>query len=298
MRSVRVSGRLATLVFLAGVLAVGCGGPASGAGGMLTIGDIGWTESEAVSNLTKVVLEEDLGYENVELRLVDVETLFEGVENGELDAFQDVWTPNHREYLAGVEGGVEHLDPWYRGTTRFSVAAPDYMDIRSIGEIGSTEATRIYGIEPGSVIMERIPDQTIPEYGLDQQLVASSTPAMLSEVGRLYHNEEDFVFVAWSPHWMNQEYDFTYLEDPKGTLGNLTEPAEISTIVRKDLREEDPAAYAFLNAMTLTEDQVNRLELEIRDADDDPAVGARRWLEDNSSVVEPWISAAKQAREG
>jgi glycine betaine/proline transport system substrate-binding protein len=288
---------VATLALVAGVLAVGCGGPAAGAGGTLTIGSIGWTENVAVSNLTKVALEDDLGYENVELRLVDVKTLFEGVADGELDAFQDVWLPNHEEFLAGVGSEVEHLDPWYRGTTRFSMAAPDYMGIRSIGEINSTDATRIYGIEPGSVIMEKIPNHTIPEYGLKQQLVASSTPAMLSEVDRLYRNEQDFVFVAWSPHWMNQVYDFTYLEDPKGTLGNLTQPAEISTIVRKDLREDDPTAFAFLDALTLTEDQVNRLELEIRDAGDDPAEGARRWLEDNRDVAKPWISAAKRARE-
>jgi len=133
---------------------------------------------------------------------------------------------------------------------------------------------------------------------LEQQLVASSTPAMLYEVDRVYRNQEPFIFVAWSPHWMNQEYDFTHLEDPKGSLGDLTDPAEISTIVRQDLQEEDPVAYAFLNALTLTEDQVNRLELEIRDSDDDPAEGARRWLQDNRAAAQPWISAAKRAQEG
>jgi len=298
MRFVNLSCGIVALL-LAGVLATGCGGPALGAGADLTIGNIGWTENVAVSNLTKVLLEEELGYENVELQLVedDPELLFEGVKDGNLDAYQDVWMPNHKEIMADVEDETERLDPWFRGTTRFSLAAPGYMGIDSIEEIGSTEAARIYGIEPGAVIMERLPNQVIPDYGLEQQLVASSTPAMLYEVDRMYRNEEPFIFVAWAPHWMNLEYDFTYLEDPKRSLGNLTEPAEISTIVRQDLREDDPVAYAFMDALTLTEDQVNRLELEIRDTGD-PAAGARRWLQDNRAVVQPWISAAKRAQEG
>ncbi|MBA3425676.1 MAG: glycine betaine ABC transporter substrate-binding protein [Rubrobacter sp.] len=297
MGSMKIFGRIVALVFLAGVLVTGCG--ASSAGRMLTIGTIKWTENEAVANLTKVLLEDELGYDDVQLQLIedDPKLLFQGVAEGDLHAFQDVWLPNHSEILAEVGDRVEHLHPWYRGTTRFSMAAPSYMGIDSIDEINTTGATEIYGIEPGSVIMQKIPNRTIPEYGLKQQLVAAGTPAMLLEVNSLYRNKEDFVFVAWSPHWMNQEYDFTYLKDPKGSLGNLTEPAKISTIVRKNLKEDDPAAYAFLDALTLTEDQINSLELEIKDADD-PAEGVKRWLEDNDAVADPWISAARQAREG
>jgi glycine betaine/proline transport system substrate-binding protein len=302
MRSLTISGKLMALVLVVGVLTAGCGGSSASTGGTLAIGYVQWDENVAVSNLTKLLLEEELGYESVELRLVKTDPealgqLFEGVASGELDAFQDVWLPNLKKHMARVEGEIEHLDPWYKGATRFSMAAPGYMEIGSIDEINATGATRIYGIEPSSVIMHRIPERTIPEYGLDQQLVTSSTPAMLSVVDRLYHDREDFVFVAWSPHWMNQAYDFTYLKDPKGTLGNLTQPAEISSIVNKDLESNDPAAHALLDALTLTEDQLNQLELEIRRANNDPVEGSRRWIEDNRDVVQPWISAAKRAQE-
>lgn len=53
----RILGNLAALVFVAGVPFAGCG--ASGSGGMLTIVDIGWTESEAIPNLAKISLEEE-----------------------------------------------------------------------------------------------------------------------------------------------------------------------------------------------------------------------------------------------
>lgn len=57
----------------------GCGGTAASSGGKtLTIGNIGWDENVAVSTLTKVLLEEDLGYEEVKLQTLDVGVLFQG----------------------------------------------------------------------------------------------------------------------------------------------------------------------------------------------------------------------------
>lgn len=295
---------LMVVVVLAGVLASGCGG----GGGYtqskeLTIGNIGWDENIAISNLTKVLLEEELGYENVELRTADVDALFEGVGSGELDAFQDVWMPNHEEYLSEVESDVEHLDPWFRGTTKFSLAVPTYVktdggeNVTSIAQLNRTDAEQIIGIEPSTVIMQRIPEEVTSRYDLRQDLIEAPTAGMLAEVETRYNAREPFAFVAWSPHWMNQRYDFNYLEDPKGALGDLTQPSELSTIVREDLREDDPAVYAFMDAMIMTEQQVNDLEQVIQDNDADPITGARVWLENNHDVVQPWVDAARRARQ-
>ena len=283
------------LVLVVGVLVTGCGG--SSENKELRVGNIGWDENVAVSNLTKVLLEDELGYDNVELKTLDVGDLFRGVGSGDLDAFQDVWLPNHKDYLGEVQDNVEQLDPWFQGTTRFGIAAPTYMDIASIDQLNSTDAQDILGIEPGAVIMEKIPDDVIPAYGLKQDLVESSTAGMLSEVKNRYDNKEDFAFVAWSPHWMNQRYEFSYLDDPKDGLGELKDPAQISTIVNKGLNDKDPVAYAFLKAMRLDEEQVNDLEGVINDAGD-PLKGARQWTQDNRDVVEPWLEAARNAQQG
>ena len=93
---------------------------------------------------------------------------------------------------------------------------------------------------------------------------------------------------------MNQRYDIRYLEDPKDAQGATNDPAKCSTIVRGDLREEDPKAYAFMDALELTEEQINTLELEIN-KEEDPLVGARRWVSENRQVVRPWIEAARKA---
>jgi glycine betaine/proline transport system substrate-binding protein len=288
-----------SLVLAVGALAASCGGLGAVSGGKdLTLGYIGWDENVAVSTLTKVLLEEEFGYE-VELQRSNVAVLnqaFRGVAEGNLDAFQDVWLPNQKHYLSEVENDVEHLDPWFEGKTEQGIAVPYYMDVRSLSKLEHAGTDMINGIEPGSAVMPQINNKVIPGYDLDMKLVESSTSAMLSELERAYKMREPIVFFGWSPHWMNTRYDFRYVEDPRNLQGDFNDSAEISSIVNADLPEDDPTAYAFFEALSLDEEQINQLEADINEAGD-PEAGVRVWLEDNRSVVQPWIDAAKKARE-
>ena len=110
--------------------------------------------------------------------------------------------------------------------------------------------------------------------------------------------QEPFVFLAWSPHWMNQEYDFRYLSDPKNAMGPVDAPQSLHAVVRAGLADDDPVAYALIDAMRLDEDQVGSLEISINNARD-PEKGVRRWLEksENRKLVRPWVEAAKNAQE-
>jgi glycine betaine/proline transport system substrate-binding protein len=285
----------AILALLLGTLALtGCGG--LGQNNRLLLANIGWDENVAVSNLTKVLLEDELGYESVEISTSDdLDATYRRVASGEVDAFQDVWLPNQEALLDQVAEDVDHLDPWFLGETKQGMAVPAYMDVRSIAQLNSTDAKFILGIEPSSVMMHWVGGEVIPSYGLEQKLVMAQTAGMLAEVERLYAFRGEFVFLAWSPHWMNQRFDIRYLEDPKDAMGPTNDPAECSTIVRGGLRDEDPEAYAFMDALELTEEQINDLEYTINKADD-PLVGSRRWASENREVVRPWIEAARRAR--
>jgi glycine betaine/proline transport system substrate-binding protein len=291
------SGKLvaAILALVLGALTLtGCGGLGQNMG--LLLANIGWDENVAVSNLTKVLLEDELGYESVEIRTQDnLNATYRDVASGELDAFQDVWLPNQEAKLDQVAEDVEHLDPWFLGETKQGMAVPAYMDVKSIPQLNGTDAKFILGIEPTSVMMQEVGQQVIPTYSLDQDLVTAPTAGMLAEVERLYSFREQFVFLAWSPHWMNQRFDIRYLEDPKDAMGPTNDPAECSTIVRGGLREADPVAYAFMESLELTEEQINDLETVIN-KEDDPLAGARRWASENSEVVLPWIETARSAR--
>ena len=284
---------------LGALVLTGCG--PLGQGEALRLANIGWDENVAVSYLTKALLEDELAYELVEISTQDLDSTYRGVADGELDAFQDVWLPNQEDLLGEVAGDVERLGPWFLGETRQGVAVPAYMEIESIGQLDGTDAEFIFGIEPSSAVMREVAGReaggVIPAYGLELKLVAGPTAAMLDEVGRLYAFREEFAFLAWSPHWMNQEFDIRYLEDPKDAMGPTNDPAEVSTIVSEDLLEEDPVAHAFLDALALTEAQINGLEKAINE-EEDPLAGARRWASENRGVVRPWIEAARNAGEG
>ena len=314
--SKRLLALMSALVVAILVLA-GCGGGGGGAsstsGGTLTLGNIGWTENVAVANLTKTVLEEDFDYKEVELKTLDVGLLFVGVAGGELHAFQDVWMPNHEQLLSEVDNDVELLEPWYEGETTFGLAVPSYMKgVDSISDLNQSGAERIIGIKPDAVISTQIEQNVIPEYNLKLEYEPSSTALMLAEVDGLYEDKEPFVFPPWCPHPMCGQvsgwdpwggpkdlpgmYDFRYLQDPKNSLGNLDEPAKISSIVNEDLPEDDPVAYAFINNLRLNEAELIALENEIAAAGDNAAKGVQAWLKENKDVVQPAIDAAKKAQ--
>ena len=212
----KMSGKLLAAILavvLGAFVLTGCGGPRQDE--VLLLANIGWDENVAVSHLTKVLLEDELDYESVEVRTSeDLDMTYRDVASGELDAFQDVWLPNQQALLEQVSEDTEHLDPWFLGETKQGMAVPAYMDVKSIDQLNGTDAQLIFGIEPSSVMMHKVGENVMPAYGLKQKLVEESTASMLDAVERLTALREDFVFLAWSPHWMNQRFDIRYLEDP------------------------------------------------------------------------------------
>ena len=282
------------VLIIAGALATSCGGDDGSK--TLTIADIGWTENTAIAHLTKVLLEDQLGYEEVTIKTSDLDSVYDDVAKGNTDAFQDVWLPNQRDLLESVQDDVEQLDFSYQGQTQQGIAVPAYMDTTSLDQLNQSKAQLILGIEPSSVVMGKVYDEVLPAYNLHQELVEAPTQGMLAEVETRYRNREEFALVAWSPHWMNQRYDLRYLKDPKEAFGELNNPASITTIVNKDLPKNDPVATAFVNALVLDEEQLNDLESTINDMSD-PHEGARRWAEDNHGVWQPWVEAAQNAQQ-
>jgi glycine betaine/proline transport system substrate-binding protein len=255
----------------------------------------------ANSNLKKVLLEEELGYENVELKLAEGVGAFYGdLIEGETDAFLDAWMPNHEQFVERGQGRIEVIKwPWYVGPTRYGIAVPDYMqDVNSISDLDSVGTDMITGIEPGTVMMNKIETDVVPRYQQQSGLAEATTPAMLAVLEQAYSMEEPFVFLAWSPHRMNQEYEFRYLSDPKNAMGSVDALQNLHSVTREGLAEDEPAAYALINAMRLDEDQKGSLELTINEAED-PEAGVRRWLEEKKTreLVRPWTEAAKNAQE-
>ena len=297
----KLSGSALAGASLLGVAGCGSSGGGSGSSGSksLTLGSIGWTENIAVSNLTKVALGDEMGYD-VQLKgPLDLGPMFQGLASGDLNAFQDVWLPNHETYLnkPQIKPQVEVLDSWYEGTTKFGITVLSYMKgITSIEDLPKAGTKEITGIEPGAAFMPVIENKVIPAYNLDMKLVTSSTAGMLAELQKKSSAHEPIVFTGWSPHWMNLKYDIVYLDDPKNAQGAFDDPSKITCAVNKDLASDDPAAYAFLNSISLDEDQVNEIEAEMNEAGTgNEEKGVENWYKKNRDVVKPWVDAAKKA---
>jgi glycine betaine/proline transport system substrate-binding protein len=162
------------LLLIVSILAASCSGGSNSAK-TLDVADIGWTENTAVAALTEVLLEDQLGYQQVSVHTKDLDSVYGSVATGELNAFQDVWLPNQRDKLASVEDNVEILGYWYRGQTKQGIAVPSYMNTTSLEQLNESQTDMILGIEPSSVVMEKVYDDVIPAYGLKQELVEGPT---------------------------------------------------------------------------------------------------------------------------
>jgi hypothetical protein len=132
----------------------------------LRIGNIGWDENTVVAQLTKVLLEEDLHYGNVEIQQADLGLVFEGVRTGVLDTFQDVWLPNHAQLLSKVEG---EWCSWATGT-RARGSGPGWRTTATSCSPGST-ARRTYRN------LGRTRARTLMESGEDDRKESSDTVA-------------------------------------------------------------------------------------------------------------------------
>lgn len=281
-------------------LLVGCGGGEESASaeesdGKVVLGYVDWEESVAMAQLTKVILEDELGYDEVELRRSEPDEVYDLISRDEVDAFQGVWLPNHFAYIREVDDDVSVLRSWLDGTTRQSIAVPDYVGIRSVEDLERSGIDRLIGPKPGSAaVVSDVPVAALARFGVAADLTYPDAEAMLEEVDRLYEERESFAFVAWTPHWMNAEYDFEYLEDPENRMPGFIKPMDIHTAIREELPEEDPVAHDLMEAMELGEYQVVALEQEIRESNS-PEAGARNWAETNEDRVNAWVKHARRS---
>lgn len=142
----------------------------------------------------------------------------------------------------------------------------------------------ITGIEPGAGIMQ-LTELTLEEYeNLDGWKVSeSSTAGMLTMLDKAYKNEEPIIVTGWNPHWKFASYDLKYLEDPKGTYGEIE---NINTITRKGLKEDMPIAYEILDRFYWDPEDMETVMFDAQTVSFEEA--AAKWVEANQDKVAQW----------
>ncbi|WP_163970337.1 glycine betaine ABC transporter substrate-binding protein [Oceanobacillus halotolerans] len=254
--------------------------------GSISIGMNNWAENVAVSNMWKIILEEE-GYD-VSLEPVEKAILYEGLVAGDLDIGMEIWLPNtDKAFYEEHEENIDWRETWYEGTD-LALVVPSYMeDINSVEDLKGNEEqfdSEIIGIDPGSSIMG-LTEEVITEYDLDYELVASSEPSMLAELQNRMENEEPIVVTLWKPHWTFAEMDLKILEEPNNIYGDAE---NISYAAREGLEEDHPEVVEWFDNFMLDDQQLGSLMAELNEADSEEE-GAQNWIDDNRDLINEWI---------
>ena len=214
-----------------------------------------WLEGIAMSHLAKVVLEEQ-GYE-VELQNADLAPIFVSISGKNSDVFLDAWLPiTMKDYMDQYGDSIEFLGEVY-GEARVGLAVPQYVAINSIDELAANKdrfSSEIVGIDAGAGIMKTT-DKAISTYGLDgYTLMTSSSSTMLASLKKAMDRGEWIVITGWTPHWMFDQFDLKFLDDPKKVYGDLE---EIHAIAWKGFSKKDPFAAEFFANIKLTTEELS-----------------------------------------
>ncbi|MEY8744212.1 glycine betaine ABC transporter substrate-binding protein [Paenibacillus tundrae] len=262
---------------------------------------VAWDSEIASTNLLKYVMETKLGYK-VNALQVEAGPMWTGVASGDVDASPAAWLPlTHADYWDRYKDQVDDLGANMTGV-RTGLVVPNYMtDVNSIEDLETGAATstaaptastnvgdevnhQIIGIDPGAGIMKSTAS-AIETYGLaNWNLVEGSGAAMTATLDKAYKNEEPIIITGWTPHWMFNQYDLKYLEDPDKVYGDAE---EIHTIARKGLKDDHPVAYEFLSRFNWTSDEMGEIMIAIQDGTS-PEQAAKDYAEKHTDQINEW----------
>ena len=277
---------LTGLVLMLSLFSAGCTGTDVAGVKEISIGYVTWDCAIASSNVMKQVFEE-AGY-NVELIAVDAGPLFQALASGNVDATTTGWLPHtHEHYWEQYGDRIDYVNANIPGAARIGLVVPAYVTIDSIEEMNGIEdafARRIVGIEPGAGVMTRT-EQAIDEYGLNCELVASSSAGMAAELGSSINDEKWVAVTGWSPHWKFGRYDLKFLDDPKGVYGGAE---DIVTLARQGLAADDPEAYGILERFQWTNEDIASVMTDIAGGMSEEEA-AQRWIDANRDTVDIWL---------
>lgn len=244
-----------------------------------------WDSEVASSNVLAESMREH-GY-NVKLTPLDNAVMWQSIAQGQADASVSAWLPNtHKAQYDKYRKQIDFLGPNLKGA-HLGLVVPKYMDdVNSIEDLNGQADKTITGIEPGAGVTSAA-EKTVKDYGNlnGWKVQTSSTGAMTTTLEQAYKAKKDIIITGWSPHWMFQKYDLKYLKDPKGTMG---ESENITTMVRKGLKDDKPDAYKVLKNFNWSSDDMEQVMLYIQDGQS-PEDAAKKWIKDNPKKVDAWF---------
>lgn len=275
-----------------------------------------WTGQHFSAKVTGELLKK-MGY-NVEFVSAGTVPQIAGMAQGNLHIQPEFWTNNVGDiYPKALEtGDVVNIGP-LGIEAKEGWIYPPYMKDKCPG-LPSYKA--LYDCAQAFATAETFPKGRLITYPADwgtrsRDLVAQiglpfepipggSEGAMVAELKSAYAAGEPILMMFWQPHWIFAEHDFEWIEWNAPEGGVCVEDqqtrenacgfvqAGVDKIMWGGVKDKWPAAYRFMEQLTITNDDENAAMLAVdkngRDLDEVVA----EWIAANEARWKPWIEAA------
>src|SRR3990167_8040597 len=208
------------------------------------LGDPGWSDIAVTNGIASFLLE-GLGYK-AQTQTLAVPIIFAGLQKGQVDVFLGNWMPaqqsNYDKFVAS--GEVAKLAQNLSGT-EYTLAVPTYAyeagvkTFADLDKFADKFDNKLYGIASGSPANESI-----------RQMIEAD------QVGRAVKRDQFVVFLGWTPHPMNVNYDIKYLKGGEKYFGAS---GSVNTLARKDYATECPNVGKLLSNLNFTQEMENAI---------------------------------------
>lgn len=170
------------------------------------------------------------------------------------------------------------------------VGCGDNGDTQEASSVSEAVNYTITGIEPGAGIMESTRN-VLDEYEnlAGWNMEESSTAGMIAVLDDAIKNEKPIVVTGWTPHWMFEDYDLKFLDDPKNVYGGVE---RIHTLARLGFEEDMPNAYKILDAFHWELADMQAVIAEGEETSFEEA--AENWVANNEDKVNSWLEGGEQ----
>ncbi len=268
------------------------------AGKKVHFANVTWTGVTVKTELAKNILT-SLGYE-IRSSNLSVPIVYQALSTGDADIFLGNWMPS-METIANKffeQGSVVKYVANMSGA-KYTLAAPAYVvagglkDFADIAKFADKLDHKIFGLEPGNdgnQIIKGMIDAD--QYGLgDFKIVATSEPIMLTEVQNYVRDKKWVVFLAWSPHYMNQIIDMKYLTGSTAdTFGDNDGTATVYTNVRKGFADDYPNVAVLLKNLVFPITMMNEISQLLHDDKTlNHEKAGLKWIKEHPEVYQGWF---------
>lgn len=283
-----------------------------------------WTGSAVNATVAKLLLEKYLGY-TVETTKIDEFAQFPALARGELDATLEIWPSGHADdynkYITGNAGvvdggklGVIGQIGWWIPTYMLD-QHPELSTWQGLNQNASLFATAETGSQgqllDGDPSYTTYDEEIIKNLQLNYKVVyAGSEAAEETALKQAFAKKAPLLFYYWTPVWAQAKYDLTMVQLPdvtqhctdvaannKGVGYNCGYPQDVLyKAFNSDLQTKAPAAFAFLSAMSYTNDDQNAIALDVDYGGMSVEAAAQKWIDANQSVWQPWVDAGLAAQ--